>query len=222
VVGISDDSIHQAVRNALIKARKTIPEYRLVRGQEPTRGSVNKKGEPTFQGNPDRISARQKFGGLSTIHSQRGLDALLQGGKLVGVRIELLNDAIRRAALLALGACRESSPDPLEIREFLLALIERIPFQDVHKGRVRFADCYRQKPNCLDAVLFEQRHSRVLEARDHGGQPCPACNDRFRSSIACLNHCYARAENQAAKFSCYNHRVRRDLFARKSQRGRRR
>ncbi len=48
VVGISDDSIHQAVRNALLKARKTIRNIDWFEVKN-TRGSVNKKGEPTFQ-----------------------------------------------------------------------------------------------------------------------------------------------------------------------------
>ena len=48
VVGVSDDSVQQAVRNAIIKARKTI---RNIDWFEVTniRGSVSKKGDPTFQ-----------------------------------------------------------------------------------------------------------------------------------------------------------------------------
>ena len=48
VVGVSDDSIHQAVRNGLMKARKTIRNIEWFEVKS-TRGSVNKKGEPTFQ-----------------------------------------------------------------------------------------------------------------------------------------------------------------------------
>jgi flavin-binding protein dodecin len=48
VVGVSDESIHQAVRNALAKARQTIRNIDWFEvGQ--VRGSVNKDGSPTFQ-----------------------------------------------------------------------------------------------------------------------------------------------------------------------------
>ena len=48
VVGVSDESIHQAVRNALTKARQTIRNIDWFEvGQ--VRGSVNKDGSPTFQ-----------------------------------------------------------------------------------------------------------------------------------------------------------------------------
>jgi len=48
VVGVSDESIHQAVRNALTKARQTIRNVDWFEvGQ--VRGSVNKDGSPTFQ-----------------------------------------------------------------------------------------------------------------------------------------------------------------------------
>lgn len=48
VVGVSDESIHQAVRNAIAKASKTIRniEWFEVKG---VRGSVSKKGKPEFQ-----------------------------------------------------------------------------------------------------------------------------------------------------------------------------
>ncbi len=48
IVGISDDSIHQAVRNGLKKAGKTL---RNLDWFEVTniRGSIDKKGDPTFQ-----------------------------------------------------------------------------------------------------------------------------------------------------------------------------
>jgi flavin-binding protein dodecin len=48
VVGVSDDSVQQAVRNALIKASKTIRNIDWFEVKN-IRGSVNKKGEPTFQ-----------------------------------------------------------------------------------------------------------------------------------------------------------------------------
>jgi len=48
VVGVSDDSLHQAVRNAIIKARKTIRNIDWFEVKD-IRGSVNKKGDPTFQ-----------------------------------------------------------------------------------------------------------------------------------------------------------------------------
>ena len=48
VVGVSDESIHQAVRNALTKAGQTIRNIDWFEvGQ--VRGSVNKDGSPTFQ-----------------------------------------------------------------------------------------------------------------------------------------------------------------------------
>jgi flavin-binding protein dodecin len=48
VVGVSDESIHQAVRNALTKARQTIRNVDWFEvGQ--VRGSVSKDGAPTFQ-----------------------------------------------------------------------------------------------------------------------------------------------------------------------------
>ena len=48
VVGVSEDSVHQAVRNAIIKARKTIRNIDWFEVQN-IRGSVSKKGDPTFQ-----------------------------------------------------------------------------------------------------------------------------------------------------------------------------
>jgi len=48
VVGLSDDSIHQAVRNALKKARQTIRNIDWFKVKE-IRGSVNSNGEPQFQ-----------------------------------------------------------------------------------------------------------------------------------------------------------------------------
>ena len=48
VVGVSEDSIQQAVRNALAKARQTIRNIDWFEvGQ--VRGAVNKGGEPIFQ-----------------------------------------------------------------------------------------------------------------------------------------------------------------------------
>jgi flavin-binding protein dodecin len=48
VVGVSDESIHQAVRNAITKASQTlrIIDWFEVRN---TRGAVGKNGELTFQ-----------------------------------------------------------------------------------------------------------------------------------------------------------------------------
>jgi hypothetical protein len=48
IVGVSDDSIQQAVRNALAKASETIRNIDWFEVKN-IRGSVNKKGEPTFQ-----------------------------------------------------------------------------------------------------------------------------------------------------------------------------
>jgi flavin-binding protein dodecin len=48
VVGVSDDSVQQAVRNAIIKARQTIRNIDWFEVQN-IRGSVSKKGDPTFQ-----------------------------------------------------------------------------------------------------------------------------------------------------------------------------
>jgi dodecin len=48
VVGVSDDGIHQAVRNALTKAAQTIRNIDWFEvGQ--IRGSVSRDGKPTFQ-----------------------------------------------------------------------------------------------------------------------------------------------------------------------------
>jgi hypothetical protein len=48
VVGVSDESIHQAVNNALSKAAQTVHniDWFEVKG---IRGSVSKNGAPTFQ-----------------------------------------------------------------------------------------------------------------------------------------------------------------------------
>jgi dodecin len=48
VVGVSDDSIHQAVRNAVTKASKTLRNIDWFEVKN-TRGSVGKKGDLTFQ-----------------------------------------------------------------------------------------------------------------------------------------------------------------------------
>jgi dodecin len=48
VVGVSDESIHQAVRNALTKAGRTLRNIDWFEVQE-IRGSVNAKCEPEFQ-----------------------------------------------------------------------------------------------------------------------------------------------------------------------------
>jgi flavin-binding protein dodecin len=48
VVGVSDDSIQQAVRNALSKATKTVRNIDWFEVND-IRGSVTKKGEPVFQ-----------------------------------------------------------------------------------------------------------------------------------------------------------------------------
>jgi len=48
VVRVSDESVHQAVRNALIKTRKTIRNVDWFEVGK-IRGSVDKSGEPTFQ-----------------------------------------------------------------------------------------------------------------------------------------------------------------------------
>ena len=48
VVGLSDESIQQAVRNAIIKARRTIRNIDWFEVNH-IRGSVNKAGAPTFQ-----------------------------------------------------------------------------------------------------------------------------------------------------------------------------
>ena len=48
VVGVSDDSIHQAVRNALTKAGQTIRNIDWFEVGE-IRGAVGHDGKPTFQ-----------------------------------------------------------------------------------------------------------------------------------------------------------------------------
>ena len=48
VVGVSDDSVHQAVRNAITKARQTIRNIDWFEVKN-IRGSVSKKSDPTFQ-----------------------------------------------------------------------------------------------------------------------------------------------------------------------------
>ncbi len=48
VVGVSEDSVQQAVRNAIIKARQTIRNIDWFEVKS-IRGSVNKAGEPAFQ-----------------------------------------------------------------------------------------------------------------------------------------------------------------------------
>jgi dodecin len=48
VVGVSDDSVQQAVRNAITKASQTLRNIDWFEVQD-IRGSVNKAGDPTFQ-----------------------------------------------------------------------------------------------------------------------------------------------------------------------------
>jgi flavin-binding protein dodecin len=48
VVGVSDESIHQAVRNALTKASQTLRNIDWFEVKD-IRGSVGKDGAPTFQ-----------------------------------------------------------------------------------------------------------------------------------------------------------------------------
>lgn len=48
VVGVSDESIHQAVRNALTKAQQTLRNIDWFEVKD-IRGSVGKNGAPTFQ-----------------------------------------------------------------------------------------------------------------------------------------------------------------------------
>lgn len=48
VVGVSDQSIHQAVRNAVKKANQTLRNIDWFEVQE-IRGSVSPKGDPEFQ-----------------------------------------------------------------------------------------------------------------------------------------------------------------------------
>ena len=48
VVGVSDESIHQAVRNALSKATQTLRNIDWFEVKD-IRGSVGKNGAPTFQ-----------------------------------------------------------------------------------------------------------------------------------------------------------------------------
>ena len=48
VVGVSDESIHQAVRNALSKASQTLRNIDWFEVKD-IRGSVGKDGAPTFQ-----------------------------------------------------------------------------------------------------------------------------------------------------------------------------
>ena len=48
VVGVSDDSVQQAVRNALKKASQTLRNIDWFEVKD-IRGAVTKKGEPVFQ-----------------------------------------------------------------------------------------------------------------------------------------------------------------------------
>jgi dodecin len=48
VVGVSEDSIHQAVRNALSKARQTLRNIDWFEVKQ-IRGSVHSNGQPQFQ-----------------------------------------------------------------------------------------------------------------------------------------------------------------------------
>ena len=48
VVGVSEDSIHQAVRNALTKATQTLRNIDWFEVKD-IRGAVTKTGEPVFQ-----------------------------------------------------------------------------------------------------------------------------------------------------------------------------
>ena len=48
IVGVSEDSVHQAVRNALTKASQTLRNIDWFEVKN-TRGSVGKNGELTFQ-----------------------------------------------------------------------------------------------------------------------------------------------------------------------------
>ena len=48
VVGVSEDSIHQAVRNALNKATRTLRNIDWFEVKD-IRGAVTKNGEPMFQ-----------------------------------------------------------------------------------------------------------------------------------------------------------------------------
>ena len=48
VVGVSEDSIHHAVRNALTKATQTLLNIDLLEVKY-IRGAVTKNGEPVFQ-----------------------------------------------------------------------------------------------------------------------------------------------------------------------------
>jgi hypothetical protein len=48
VVGVSEDGVQQAVRSAIIKARRTIRNIDWFEVKN-IRGSVNKAGDPTFQ-----------------------------------------------------------------------------------------------------------------------------------------------------------------------------
>jgi len=48
VVGVSEDSIHQAVRNALTKAAQTIRNIDWFEVSQ-IRGAISRDGKPTFQ-----------------------------------------------------------------------------------------------------------------------------------------------------------------------------
>jgi flavin-binding protein dodecin len=48
VVGVSDESLHQAIRNAITKAHQTLRNIDWFEVKD-IRGSVGKNGEPTFQ-----------------------------------------------------------------------------------------------------------------------------------------------------------------------------
>jgi hypothetical protein len=88
---------------------------------------------------------------------------------LVGVRIELVIDATNGppSSLLVRG-----NPGWIRSkgREFLFAVIQRTPFQDVVKVGGRFADCYRPEADLLDPMLREQGNGRGFETRQQGRQ----------------------------------------------------
>src|SRR6266849_10076381 len=96
---------------------------------------------------------------------------LFQGGELGWRENRIADRRYYWTAFLALGARCNPGWIRGKGREFLFAIIQRIPFQDVVKVGIRFADRYRPEAYLLDAVLCEQRNGRGLETRQQGGQP---------------------------------------------------
>src|SRR5579862_4536045 len=108
----------------------------------------------------------------SSLNSRVGRrdQALLQCGEIGRRENRIAERGDYGAGFLALVAYRDPFRVRLKRREFLLALVQRFPFENVIEVRVRFADRHRPEANWLDAVLLEQLNGGRFETRYHGGQ----------------------------------------------------